>query len=178
VKKALVNLSASVRQRLLNLATDRKEDFGLVLSRYGLERFLYRLSVSSHRDSFVLKGALRLQVWTGESYRPTRDLDLLGKGRPNLSYQKIFSKVCSQDIEDDGPSFLSQTIRVERIRDEEAYEGVRACHAGGRGFESRRSRQSLGDFLMSWFFREIHVRTSVPITTNGGSLMTRERLRR
>jgi hypothetical protein len=114
-----------VRQRLLNLATDRKEDFGLVLSRYGLERFLYRLSVSSHRDSFVLKGALLLQVWTGESYRPTRDLDLLGKGTPNLSYQKIFSKVCSQDVEDDGLSFLSQTIRVERIRDEEAYEGVR-----------------------------------------------------
>jgi predicted nucleotidyltransferase component of viral defense system len=125
VKKDVVNLSASVRQRLLNLATKRKEDFGLVLSRYGLERFLYRLSTSTHRDLFVLKGALLLQVWTGETYRPTRDLDLLGKGM-NLSYQKIFSDVCSQDVEEDGLSFLSQTIRVERIRDEEAYEGVRA----------------------------------------------------
>lgn len=125
MKKAVVNLSASVRQRLLNLATERKEDFGLVLSRYGLERFLYRLSASPHQDLFVLKGALLLQVLTGESYRPTRDLDLLGKGTPNLSYQKIFAEVCSQDVEDDGLSFLSQTIRVERIRDEEAYEGVR-----------------------------------------------------
>ena len=125
MKKAVVNLPASVRQRLLNLATERKEDFGLVLSRYGLERFLYRLSASPHRDSLVLKGALLLQVWTGEPYRPTRDLDLLGKGMPNLSYQKIFSEVCSQDVEDDGLSFLSETIRVERIRDEEAYEGVR-----------------------------------------------------
>ena len=77
MKKAVTNLPASVRQRPLNLATERKEDFGLVLSRYGLERFLYRLSVSPHRDSFVLKGALLLQVWTGEIYRPTRDLDLL-----------------------------------------------------------------------------------------------------
>jgi predicted nucleotidyltransferase component of viral defense system len=125
MKKAVVNLPASVRQRLLNLATERKEDFGLVLSRYGLERFLYRLSVSPHRDSFVLKGALLLQVWTGESYRPTRDLDLLGRGSANPSYQKIFSDVCSQDVEDDGLSFLSKTIRVERIRDEAAYEGVR-----------------------------------------------------
>jgi Nucleotidyl transferase AbiEii toxin, Type IV TA system len=124
VKKDVVNLSASVRQRLLNLATKRKEDFGLVLSRYGMERFLYRLSTSPHRDLFVLKGALLLQVWTGETYRPTRDLDLLGK-EMNLSYQKIFSDVCSQDVEEDGLSFLSQTIRVERIRDEEAYEGVR-----------------------------------------------------
>ena len=125
MKKVVINLSASVRQRLLNLASERKEDFGLVLTRYGLERFLYRLSVSPHRDLFVLKGALLLQVWTGETYRPTRDLDLLGKGISNPSYQKIFSDVCSQDVEDDGLSFLSETIRVERIRDEEAYEGVR-----------------------------------------------------
>jgi len=52
-----LHLSASGRQRLLILATERKEDFGLVVTRYGLERFLYRLSVSPHHDSFVLKGA-------------------------------------------------------------------------------------------------------------------------
>ena len=125
MKKVVVNLAASVRQRLLNVATERKEDFGLVLSRYGLERFLYRLSVSPHRDSFVLKGALLLQVWTEVTYRPTRDLDLLGKEMSNAAYQKVFSEVCSQDVEDDGLSFPSETIRVERIRDEEAYAGVR-----------------------------------------------------
>lgn len=124
MKKAVGNLPASVRQRLLNLARERKEDFGLVLGRYGLERFLYRLSVSAHRNLFVLKGALLLQAWTGETYRPTRDLDLLGKA-PHVSYKKIISEVCSQEVEDDGLSFLTQRIRVERIRDEEAYEGVR-----------------------------------------------------
>ena len=125
MKKPVVNLPASVRQRLLNLATERKEDFGLILSRYGLERFLYRLSASPHRDLFVLKGALLLQVWTGETYRPTRDLDLLGKAISSVSYKKIFSDVCSQEVEDDGLSFPSDSIRIERIRDEEAYEGVR-----------------------------------------------------
>jgi len=109
----------------MNLATEGKEDFGLVLIRYGLERFLYRLSVSPHRDSFVLKGALLLQLWTAEMYRPTRDLDLLGRGVSNTSYRKIFSEVCSQEVEDDGLTFLPDTIRVERIRDDEAYEGVR-----------------------------------------------------
>ena len=125
MKKRVANLSASVRQRLLNLATEGKEDFGLVLTRYGLERFLYRLSVSPHRDSFVLKGALLLQLWTAEMYRPTRDLDLLGRGISNVSYRKIFSEVCSQKVGDDGLTFLPDTIRVERIRDDEAYEGVR-----------------------------------------------------
>jgi len=125
VKKRVANVSASVRQRLLNLATERKEDFGLVVTRYGLERFLYRLSVSAHRDSFVLKGALLLQLWTAETYRPTRDLDLLGRGVSNVSYRKIFSEVCSQKVEDDGLTFPPDTIRVERIRDDEDYEGVR-----------------------------------------------------
>jgi len=125
LKKTAANLPASVRQRLLNLATERKEDFGLVVTRYGLERFLYRLSVSPHRDSFVLKGAMLLQLWTADTYRPTRDLDLLGRGISNVSYRKIFSEVCSQKVEDDGLTFLPDTIRVERIRDDEAYEGVR-----------------------------------------------------
>ena len=92
MKKATVNLSASVRQRLLNLAAKRKEDFGLLLTRYALERFLYRLSVSPYRDSFVLKGALLLQLWTEETYRPTRDLDLLGCGVSEAGSKKTLPR--------------------------------------------------------------------------------------
>jgi predicted nucleotidyltransferase component of viral defense system len=124
VKKPVANVAASVRQRLLNLATERKEDFGLLLTRYGLERFLYRLSISPHRDAFVLKGALLLQLWTAETYRPTRDLDLLGLGTSDINFRRVFSEVCAQDVEDDGLTFPDK-IRVERIGDEEAYEGVR-----------------------------------------------------
>jgi hypothetical protein len=53
VKKAATNLPASVRQRLLNLANENEQDFGMLLTKFALERFLYRLSVSPHRDSFV-----------------------------------------------------------------------------------------------------------------------------
>jgi hypothetical protein len=73
------NLAASVRQRLFNLAQERREDFGLVLTRYGLERFLYRLSQSQYREQFILKGALLFELWTHRPYRPTRDLDLEGQ---------------------------------------------------------------------------------------------------
>ena len=72
----MANLPASVRLRLLNLAGEGKEGFGLVLTRYGLARYLYRLSASPHRESFILKGALLQQLWTGETYRQTRDLNL------------------------------------------------------------------------------------------------------
>jgi predicted nucleotidyltransferase component of viral defense system len=126
VKKAATNLPASVRQRLLNLANEKRQDFGMLLTNYALERFLYRLSVSRHRDSFVLKGALLLQLWTSEVYRPTRDLDLLGQVTgPAKGYRRVFAEVCRQKVEDDGVIFLADTIRIEKIRDEEAYEGIR-----------------------------------------------------
>lgn len=48
-------MAASVRQRLMNKAREDKEDFGLVLTRYGLERLLYRISESLYRDQFNLK---------------------------------------------------------------------------------------------------------------------------
>lgn len=51
------DLAASVRERLLNLAKERHEDFNFVLTRYAIQRVLYRLSISEYRDRFLLKGA-------------------------------------------------------------------------------------------------------------------------
>ena len=52
------NLAASVRQRLLNIAKRDGEAFELVLTRYALERLLYRLGKSQYRNQFLLKGAM------------------------------------------------------------------------------------------------------------------------
>jgi hypothetical protein len=70
----------SIRQRLRNELRSRGEDVTLGLSRYAVERFLYRLGRSSHRERFVLKGAMLLRIWSEQPYRATRDLDLLRKG--------------------------------------------------------------------------------------------------
>lgn len=51
------NLAASVQARLLNLARSNSRDYGQVLTRFALERLLYRLSISEHADHFLLKGA-------------------------------------------------------------------------------------------------------------------------
>jgi hypothetical protein len=67
-RKDIRDLTASIRQRLLNLAKARGEDFQATLTRYALERLLYRLSVSRHRDDFVLKGAMLFAAWTGNPH--------------------------------------------------------------------------------------------------------------
>src|SRR5207248_2803350 len=79
------NLAASVRHRLMELARKQGEDFQLVLTRFIIERLLYRLSQSDHGKQFVLKGALLFRLWADLPHRPTRDLDLLGKGEPSVA---------------------------------------------------------------------------------------------
>jgi len=43
-------MAASVRARLLNKAKAEKQNFNLALSRYALERLLYRLNQSKYAD--------------------------------------------------------------------------------------------------------------------------------
>ena len=120
------NLAASVRQRLLNLAQARNEDFQLVLTRYALERLLYRLSRSEHCEVFVLKGAMLFQLWGDQPHRPTRDLDLLGQGNNSLSrFEGIFREVCELAVEDDGLAFSAESVRGDTIKVDQEYEGLR-----------------------------------------------------
>lgn len=126
------NLAASVRQRLMNLARAQNEDFQLVLTRYALERLLYRLSQSEHRDVFVLKGAMLFQLWGDQPHRPTRDLDLLGRGDNSIPrFERIFREVCELAVQDDGLVFNAESVRGDTIKEDQEYEGLRLkldCH--------------------------------------------------
>ena len=125
-ERRLKNLAASIRQRLLNLARARDEDFQLTLTRFGLERLLYRLGRSGHADRFLLKGAMLFSVWGDKVYRPTRDLDLAGSGDSNLDHvRELFDDICRIEVEPDGLEFPPASIRVQEIREPSEYLGVR-----------------------------------------------------
>ena len=120
------NISHSVKERLRNVAEDAKENFQFVLTRYAIERLLFRLAQSPHRDSFILKGAILFQVWTGTIHRATKDLDLLGYGENSTERIKdVFRDVCRLAVDDDGLTFNTESMRVERIKEDDNYEGVR-----------------------------------------------------
>lgn len=71
---APTNVAASVKQRLLNRARERKEDFNLLLTKYGLERILYRIGQSKYKDSFVLKGRCSLSYGLSRDTAPQETL--------------------------------------------------------------------------------------------------------
>jgi predicted nucleotidyltransferase component of viral defense system len=87
---------------------------------------LYRLSVSEFQDRLVLKGALLFAYWTGAPHRPTRDLDLLGYGDPDIAvFEKVFRDLCVVEVPADGLVFQPDSVKGERIKNEEKYVGVR-----------------------------------------------------
>jgi len=123
--KELKNVGASVRARLLKLAKASGQSFDLVLTRFALERLLFRLSQSPHADRFVLKGAMLMMSWFEDPHRGTRDLDLLGFGDPEPEAMlTTFREILALDA-DDGVEFDANALRIDRIREELEYGGLR-----------------------------------------------------
>lgn len=128
------NIAASVRQRLLNASKNNNRPFNEFLQYYAMERFLYRLSRSKQSKLFVLKGALMLRVWHCSEYRPTMDIDMLGK-TPNTEENIIFliKDILKTDIINDGIIFDSDSINTQRITENANYEGIRVKFTGSLG---------------------------------------------
>ena len=119
------NRAASIRTRLKNRSDTAKQDFNLTLTHYGLERLLYRLSVSRHAPNFLLKGALLFKLWYDVPHRLTRDADLLGFGPDDVeSVAAVFRDVCVINV-DDGIAFEAGSVKTAEIRKEARYGGVR-----------------------------------------------------
>ena len=145
------NLAASVHQRLLNLSQATGDDFNLLLSRYAIERFLYRMSQSRYADKFVLKGALLFWVWAVPIHRPTRDLDLLGFGDSSAGHlARVFHEICFVEVAPDGVTFAPETIQVQPIREDQEYGGQRITLAAllGRARIPMRIDVGFGDAVV------------------------------
>lgn len=124
------NLGASIRNRLLNKARAEKLDFNLLLTRYSIERMLYRLSISKQRDQFLLKGALLFDLWFDVPHRPTHDADFLGFGSAEIPHiEALFREICQIEV-DDGIMFQPETVKADEIRKEANYAGVRVTLVG------------------------------------------------
>ena len=124
--RAPANLAASVRQRLRNLARSEGRDFQTLLVAFGLERLIFRLSQSAHRDKFVLKGGMLVTLWTVDPGRFTRDVDfLVFSAADDAALTSILAEILSLDA-GDGLKFSIDTITTRDIGEDQVYGGKRA----------------------------------------------------
>ena len=115
----------SVLARLVALAHERGQQPELLMTRYAVERLLYRLSISAHRERFVLKGALLFDLWFDQAHRPTRDADLLGYGDADAAMMvAVFGDIADIEV-DDAVQFDSWNLAVVETREQANYPGLR-----------------------------------------------------
>ena len=122
------NIAASVLAKLRNLALQRGWNYMHMVTRYGIERFLFRLGTSEYAKQFVLKGGNMFVIWqNGNNSRPTLDSDLLCYGDVSDEHLKqIFTELCNMHgIPDDGVVFDYDSIRISPIRENTEYGGKR-----------------------------------------------------
>ncbi len=126
MSNAIKDLSASVHDRLRNIAKQQNRTFQDTFYLYALERFLYRISKSDLSDQFILKGSLMFMGWGIPLRRPTKDIDIQGTFENSINVLEVIVKtICSQEVEADGLFFDHKSIRGEPINNEAESPGIR-----------------------------------------------------
>lgn len=122
IKKNPMQFKAFIKK----MAAQKKISAQLVLQNYMLERLLERISLSQFTNNFILKGGFLISVILGLDTRATLDLDVTIKGftLSNETIQKIFSEICSINL-DDNISF--EVLNVSDIRENDDYPGSRVA---------------------------------------------------
>ena len=122
----------SVKERLKKQAIEDGKTMQDKLVTYGLERTIYRLSVSKYAEKFTLKGGIFLYaLFDGEYARATIDIDLLAQQIPNDAeemknvFNDIFSIKC-----DDALRFDLNTLKVINITEFKEYDGINVSIMG------------------------------------------------
>lgn len=124
--KIVKNPAASVRARLFAHARQYGDDFQRVLTRYAIERLLFRLSQTEAAERYVLKGAMLFVTWPEHVFRPTGDLDLLGEGNPDpATISELFTRICQVEFPADGIRFDPASLVVEAVREADRYQGAK-----------------------------------------------------
>lgn len=134
MKPNIQNIPASIQARLQNKAKEIGQSFNEVLQYYGMERFLYRLSKTSHVNDLILKGGLMFYGLGIPMRRTTRDIDFLGiSENAQRDILSVFREALSVLFPEDGILFDEKTLRVSETQADTDQGGIRATFVGHLG---------------------------------------------
>lgn len=106
-KEIVKNYGKSIRDRLLNIAKSENIYYQTVLTRFFQERLIYRMSQTSYRQNFYLKGGALMYAHDRFAARPTLDIDFLGNNISNNGERIVaaFREICSVPCKEDGVKY-------------------------------------------------------------------------
>ena len=84
----MIKTARQLKDLIRNLSKKNAADAQILMRNYMMERFLERISLSSYRDKFILKGGMLVAAMVGLDARSTMDLDATVKGA-NISVEDV-----------------------------------------------------------------------------------------
>lgn len=118
--------SNEIKDRLKHHAKKTNHTFQDELTMYGLERTIFRLSISKYVDNFILKGGVFLYaIYCGTYARATSDIDFLSDEISNNieNIERVMTEIFSIQA-DDGLRYDLETISIRVITEFKAYHGL------------------------------------------------------
>ncbi|MBQ7515505.1 MAG: nucleotidyl transferase AbiEii/AbiGii toxin family protein [Schwartzia sp.] len=122
----------AVKARLKNFAEKSGCTFQEALTYYGMERIIYRISISPYAEHFILKGGVLLYAIFDRQYeRATTDVDLLARQISNSAEEMkdVFTHILSLDS-NDAITFSPSALVVENITEFKEYHGLHISSVG------------------------------------------------
>ena len=109
-----------------NMAKEKKISAQLILQNYMLERFLERVSLSSYRENFIIKGGFLISSMVGLDTRATMDMDATIKGYPvnGETIQTMVEEILAIPVND---SISFEFRSIGEIRESDEYTGYRVA---------------------------------------------------
>lgn len=120
----MFHTSRQLKDQIRNLSTSKGIESHILIRNYMTERFLERISLTTFRDKFILKGGMLVTAMVGIGSRATMDVDTTLKGAPLTveSIKQIFEEIIKFQI-NDGVEF--QIKKIVEIMEEAEYPGIR-----------------------------------------------------
>lgn len=120
----MIKTSRQLKDKVRNMARGDSAKAQLLIRNYGMERFLERVSLSEHRDNFILKGGMLVSAMVGLENRATMDIDTSIRNMPldTIAAKAMVEEIVTVPVDDN--------IRFEindfgTIMDDAEYSGVR-----------------------------------------------------
>ena len=120
----MISSSRQLKDKVRNISNGNSNKANTLIRNFAMERFLERVSLSSYRNNFILKGGMLVASIVGVDMRATMDIDTTVKALPlnENDVQRIIEDICSIELEDN-VSFKIKSIKT--IMEEFDYPGIR-----------------------------------------------------
>ena len=120
----MIGSSRQLKDKVRNISDGNSNKATMLIRNFMMERFLERVSLSSYRDNFILKGGMLVASIIGIDMRATMDIDTTVKSLPlnETDVQRIIEEICSIELED---NVRFQIKSTRTIMEEFEYPGIR-----------------------------------------------------